>query len=98
MYYRYWMHLDGLHRVGAQYGVRTRRHKLVHYPGQGIRTAGADDERREPAWELFDLEADPYELRSVYDHPEYGDVVRELTDELARLQQVYGDVPATNVR
>ena len=98
MYYRYWMHLDNLHRVGAHYGVRTRRYKLVHYPGEGIQTAGADDQRREPAWELFDLEADPYELRSVYDHPAYADVVRELTDELARLQRVYGDVPSTNAR
>jgi arylsulfatase A-like enzyme len=98
MYYRYWMHLDSLHRVAAHYGVRTRRHKLVHYPGRGIRAPGADEQRREPAWELFDLEADPYELRSVYDHPTYATVVRELTDELARLQQVYGDVPATNAR
>ena len=98
MYYRYWMHLDNLHRVGAHYGVRTRLHKLVHYPGEGIQTAGTDDQRREPAWELFDLEADPYELRSVYDHAAYADVVRELTDGLARLQRVYGDVPSTNAR
>jgi hypothetical protein len=98
MYYRYWMHLDNLHRVGAHYGVRTRRHKLVHYPGVGSAVPGAHEARRAPAWELFDLEADPYELRSVYDHTAYTDVVRELTDELARLQQSYGDVPVPSGR
>jgi arylsulfatase A-like enzyme len=83
MYYRYWMGLDGQHRVPAHFGVRTRDHKLVHYPDP------------EPAWELFDLAADPYELRSVYRDPAYANVVRALTDELARLQQAYGEPDAS---
>jgi arylsulfatase A-like enzyme len=98
MYYRYWMHLDTLHRVQAHYGVRTSRHKLVHYPGAGVDLAGAAGAWREPAWELFDLEADPYELHSVYADPAYADVVTELTAELARLQREFGDEPARNER
>jgi arylsulfatase A-like enzyme len=98
MYYRYWMHLDGIHRVQAHYGVRTRRHKLVHYPGEGGGVPGASDERRQPAWELFDLEADPFELRSVHDDPAYAAVRAELTAELARLQREFGDEPAPTGR
>jgi hypothetical protein len=33
------------------------------------------------------------ELRSVYDDPAYGEIVRELTDELHRLQAEVGDAP-----
>jgi arylsulfatase A-like enzyme len=92
MYYRYWMHLDGVHRVQAHYGVRTARHKLVRYPGHGAGVPGASIERREPAWELFDLETDPLELRSVYDDPDYAGVVEQLTADLAALQAEFGDV------
>jgi arylsulfatase A-like enzyme len=95
MYYRYWMHLDGIHRVQAHYGVRTRRHKLVRYPGHGAGVTGNSDERREPAWELFDLDADPYERTSVHEDPAYADIVTELTDELTRLQAVFGDTVET---
>jgi arylsulfatase A-like enzyme len=91
MYYRYWEHLDGSHRVQAHYGVRTARHKLVRYPGVADPVAGASDERREPAWELFDLERDPYELHSVVDDPAYAAVRGALSDELVRLQAEVGD-------
>jgi arylsulfatase A-like enzyme len=92
MYYRYWMHLDSVHHVQAHYGVRTARHKLVRYPGHGAGVPGASIERREPAWELFDLETDPLELRSVYDDPDYAGVVEQLTADLAALQAEFGDV------
>jgi arylsulfatase A-like enzyme len=93
MYYRYWMHLDSIHRVQAHYGIRTRRHKLVHYPGSAPAVLGASTEVREPAWELFDLEADPYELRSVHDDPAYAAVRADLTERLWRLQADLGDRP-----
>ncbi len=91
MYYRYWMHLDGQHRVQGHLGVRTERYKLVHYPGEGVDLPGASMETRDPAWELFDLEADPAELCSVHGDPAYADVVAELTAELARLREEVGD-------
>jgi arylsulfatase A-like enzyme len=93
VYYRYYMHLDGDHNVQASYGVRTRTHKLIHYPGHGSGAYGASDERREPEWELFDLVHDPHELHNRYGDPEYADVERELRVLLDRLQQDYGDTP-----
>ena len=97
-YYRYWEHDDGSHSVGAHYGVRTRRHKLVCYYGEGFGLPGTSDRRMPMEWELFDLEQDPDELRSVYDDPAYAAVRAELEAELARLQAEVGDQPllATN--
>jgi arylsulfatase A-like enzyme len=91
MYYRYWVHWDVAHHVWAHYGVRTRRHKLVYYYAEPCDQAGAHEAPRTPAWELFDLELDPQELRSVYDEPAYADVVRDLKAELRRLQEELGD-------
>lgn len=90
MYYRYWMHLAH-HHVYAHYGVRTHRYKLIYYYADALGTEGSIDEPKEPEWELFDLEKDPYELKSVYHDPAYQDVVRELTAELNRLQTAVGD-------
>ena len=41
------------------------------------------------AWELYDLEKDPMELRNVFDDPAYARVRRELENELARLRAFY---------
>ena len=77
IYYHYYEG-HGPHDVPCHYGVRTRRYKLVRYYEL--------DE-----WELFDLEADPDELRSVYADPGYTLVLEGLKAELARLQEGYGD-------
>ena len=90
MYYRYWMH-KAHHNVYAHYGIRTHRYKLIYYYGDALGQPGAIDETHEPEWELFDLEKDPHELHSVYNDPAYATVVRELTDELHRLQTECGD-------
>src|SRR5699024_1106969 len=91
IYYRYWEHLG--EGVGAHVGIRTRRHKLIHYYGQALGVPGAIDEPRDPEWELFDLEADPAELHSVYTDPEYASVRAELTSMLMRSIAESGDVP-----
>jgi arylsulfatase A-like enzyme len=90
MYYRYWMHKAD-HNVYAHYGLRTHRHKLIYYYADALGQPGAIDETYEPEWELFDLETDPYELHNVYDDPVYADRMRELKDELHRLQAEAGD-------
>jgi hypothetical protein len=104
MYYRYWMN-RAHHNVAAHYGVRTKRYKLIYYYYDGLGQEGteqglanmphadAPDLDFEPEWELFDLEKDPMEMNSVYNDPEYREVVEELTAELARLQNVFGDEP-----
>ena len=96
MYYRYWMHLAH-HYVYAHYGIRTMRYKLIYYYAEALGQPGAVDEPKEPEWELFDLEKDPYEMKNVYNDPQYADVVRELKDELHRLQQEVGDEPCEEV-
>lgn len=81
MYYRYFMHLAH-HNVFAHYGIRTDRYKLIYY---------YEREPEPPEWELFDLQRDPQELHSVYDHSDYQDVVRELKAQLRRLREELGD-------
>ncbi|MGH2417415.1 MAG: sulfatase/phosphatase domain-containing protein, partial [Candidatus Limnocylindria bacterium] len=99
MYYRYWMHLDGSHGVWAHRGVRTDRYKLVHYYGEALDQPGATDEPRPEEWELFDLEADPFELHSLHDDPSHASLLAELRAELARLVAELGDVaPAGDPR
>ena len=87
----YWMHGDGNHNVYAHYGVRTHRHKLIHFYNDGCGQPGSGDERHPPEWELFDLQADRNELRSLYHDEAHAAVRRELTDELHRLQEAVGD-------
>ncbi len=73
-YYHYYEH-PGVHNVARHYGVVTDRYKLVYF--------------YEPEfnyWELFDLQKDPQEMKSVYDQPEYADVQADLHKELNRLR------------
>jgi len=92
MYYRYWMHLAH-HNVYAHYGVRTLRYKLIYYYADALGQPGAIDDPKPPEWELFDLDKDPNELHNVYHDPAHAEVVRDLTEELYRLQAKVGDEP-----
>jgi arylsulfatase A-like enzyme len=85
LYYRYWMHLTD-HGVPAHYGIRTETHKLIYYYGEALDTSASIDVPTDPEWELFNLVADPQELRNVHADPEYADVLIELTAELYRLK------------
>ena len=76
-YYRYY-EFPGGHSVQKHYGVRTQRYKLIFF-------------HELDEWELFDLEKDPREMKSVYDDPSYAAVVKELKAELARLKEHYKD-------
>lgn len=80
-YYHYY-EFPRPHRVPPHYGVRTDRHKLIYYP-------------LTKEWELFDLEKDPDELRSVHADPAYVDVVKAMEKELTRLREVYRDTDTT---
>jgi arylsulfatase A-like enzyme len=76
-YYHYYEFLNDRktpHMVRRHCGVRTERYKLIHFYNLG-------------EWELYDLEKDPQEMRSVYSDPAYAGVVQEMTAELARLQE-----------
>jgi arylsulfatase A-like enzyme len=73
-YYEYYEYPQP-HHVRPHYGVVTDRYKLVHFYGSDV------DE-----WELFDLKADPKELRNAIDDPSNAKVVAELKAEVARLR------------
>jgi arylsulfatase A-like enzyme len=77
IYYHYYEY-PAVHMVNRHYGVRTERHKLIHYYQLG-------------EWELFDLELDPDELTNRADDPAYSAVRAELEAELVRLQELYGE-------
>ena len=74
-YYHYYEY-PAVHMVARHYGVRTPRYKLIHFYQLG-------------EWELYDLENDPREMRSVYAEPNYSGVVAELKTELERLRKQY---------
>jgi len=86
MYYRYWMHKDGVHNVYAHYGLRTHRYKLIYYYSDALGQPGTREESHPPEWELFDLAEDPCELNNVYHEPAYAEIIPQLKDELHRRQ------------
>ena len=84
VYYHYYEY-PGFHSVKRHYGVRTERYKLIHF------YYDIDE------WELYDLEKDPDEMKSVYNDPQYADTVKELKAELVRLRTLYKDDTGTPV-
>ena len=77
IYYHYYHH--GAHNVPRHDGVRTRRHKLIHYYTDDV-------------YELFDLHTDPSELTSVYDSSAHAEVREQMRQRLAEMRRFY-DVP-----
>lgn len=76
-YYHYYEN-PGAHNVARHYGVTNGKYKLIRfYALQGM---PRDD------WELFDLEKDPNELKSVYGAPEYQQIQASLEAELDHLR------------
>lgn len=72
-YYHYYEGADGGHAVCEHYGVTNGRYKLIHY-------------YKIDEWELFDLEADPHEMNSVYGKEQYAAIQKQMEAELARLR------------
>jgi arylsulfatase A-like enzyme len=77
MYYRYY-HYPQDHRVQPHYGIRTVRHKLIHF-------------HKIDQWELYDLLEDPHELKNIYADPARAGTVQALKAELDRLKQEVKD-------
>ncbi len=80
-YYHYYEYPQP-HHVRPHYGVITDRYKLVHF------YYDVD------YWELFDLQKDPEELRSVFGQDGYAGEQKKLEAELARLRVELKDTNA----
>jgi arylsulfatase A-like enzyme len=77
VYYQYY---DPDHGVVPHYGIRTQRYTLAHYP-------------RTDEWDLYDLEKDPRQMRSVTSDPAYTQTLADLKKELRQLQTTYQSNP-----
>jgi len=78
VYYHYYEY-PGAHSVKRHYGVRTERHKLIHF------YYDIDE------WELYDLQKDPHELQNVVADSAYQDILAQLKTRLEELRHQYGD-------
>jgi arylsulfatase A-like enzyme len=81
-YYHYYEY-PAPHRVAPHFGVRTETgYKLIHYYDR--------DE-----WELFDLNKDPLEMKSVYGGADYASIQESLLTQMKDLQVKYKDTDPT---
>ncbi len=80
IYYSYFG--ERTHSVARHDGVRTDRHKLIFFP--------TTDE-----WNLFDLEKDPGEMRSVHAEPEYAGTLADMKVLYTRQRATFGVSSAT---
>lgn len=78
LYYHFYEY-PAEHAVRRHYGVRTGRYKLIHFYNDV------------DAWELFDLQEDPYEMNNLYGQPGMERLTAELKTELEKLQLQYDD-------
>jgi len=83
LYYHYYEY-PGFHSVRKHYGVRTQQYKLIHF-------------YEEDTWELFDLEADSLEMNNIYGREGTESTIKELEQELHRLQNIY-EVPEEHIK
>lgn len=77
-YYHYYEY-PASHMVKRHYGISTERYKLIHF------YYDIDD------WELFDIQADPNEMKNVYNDPTYANVKADLHKRLEKLRLKYKD-------
>ncbi len=81
-YYHYYEYPQP-HHVAPHYGIRTDAgYKLIHYYDR--------DE-----WELFDLNKDPNEMKSLYASPDYATIRESLMERMKVLQVKYQDTNPT---
>jgi arylsulfatase A-like enzyme len=96
MYYRYYAH--SLNRP-AHLGIRTHRHKLIFYYGLSLGLKGTyTNQATPPAWEFYDLENDPLELKNQYQNPIYKIIIQLLKKDLVDLRANYGDALTDGVQ
>ena len=88
IYYRYWQHQ--VNRP-AHYGIRTATEKLIRFYGEPLGMTGTDSEATLPAWEYYDLSADPHESFNGYGDEANAARIRSLQEKLVSLKSAAGD-------
>jgi len=86
-YYRYWMHMAHSLRVPAHFGIRSERYKLIFFYG----CTKAGEGRTPVAWEFYDLEKDPHEMKNEYSNPEYAKIIPQMKIELKKTREELGE-------
>ena len=86
-YYRYWMHMAHRLQVPAHFGVRSERYKLIFF--YGCSKTGAD--KTPVAWEFYDLQKDPREMKNRYGDPAYAKVIAGLKLRLRSVREELGE-------
>jgi arylsulfatase A-like enzyme len=82
-YYTYYEY-PAEHSVKRHHGIATDRYKLIHF------YYDVDE------WELYDLQKDPHEMKSVYNDPAYADVQKMMHKRLTEIRTKYGDSDASD--
>ncbi len=106
-YYRYWMHMAHAHANPAHFGIRTKRYKLIFYYGcdfrKRIKESNWPQERiafsvkrpfeyfTPPAWELYDLQNDPFEMNNLYQQSGYDEITVSLKKQLHQLRNEFNE-------
>ncbi len=80
-YYRYWMHMAHDLQVPAHFGIRNERYKLIFFYGCNPDGSGP---RTPAAWEFYDLEKDPFEMKNLYPNPEYRAIIEAMKVDLKK--------------
>lgn len=77
-YYHYYEY-PGVHSVKRHYGISNNQFKLIHY------YYDIDE------WELYDIKADPKEMKNVYNEPGYAEIRKTLHQKLDSIRVVMKD-------
>ena len=78
LYYHYYVN-GGEHNVPRHDGIRTKRFKLIHF-------------YTEKEFNLFDLESDPSEMKSLHNDPDYAGTLEEMKTAYYAARERY-DIP-----
>lgn len=74
MYYRFYEEGYG---IGPHEGIRTENHKLIHFM------------HGNEAWELYDLDADPTEVKNLYSDESNDELIETLKSEMKEMRVQY---------
>lgn len=80
LFYHYYE--NGEHAVSPHFGVSDGRYKLIRYY------------KRVNGWELFDMKADPKEMKNIYDDPKAKGIVKKMKKLLAKEIEATDDMEA----